>query len=426
MVISMTSGLRRSKKIKPCQELRLYFQNKHIQKSTHSEIQMFDPLAELKKDFYKYEKDSVFYNESYFHNMVTRETNRTYRLKSSFLLILIDISELMKQIEQVEAIEWIARSRAIDKLVKMLHDSTREVDIKGWFCENKVIGIICTDTELNSHAVVFDKLREKLFQTIDKRYADTIKISGRSFPDDKPIKSKTRVIPIKEIIVELYNEAAEIAAAKKGVLIIKRALDIVGSLCAIILFSPFFIILPVLIKLTSKGPVLFKHERVGRDGKTFQFIKFRSMYVNNDNKIHQDFIAKLIKGEIEVKEGEERKNDYKIKNDSRVTNIGKFIRKTSLDELPQFFNVLKGDMSLVGPRPPIAYEVERYDIWHTRRVINFKPGITGFWQVEGRSATTFDAMVRMDLRYIRKWSLWLDIMLLLKTPIAVFTTKGAC
>jgi lipopolysaccharide/colanic/teichoic acid biosynthesis glycosyltransferase len=116
---------------------------------------------------------------------------------------------------------------------------------------------------------------------------------------------------------------------------------------------------------------------------------------------------------------------YKIKNDSRVTPVGRILRKTSLDEFPQFINVLKGDMSLVGPRPPINYECEDYDLWHRRRILDVKPGITGLWQVTGRSITTFDEMVRMDIKYIREWSLWLDIRIILKTPLAMLMGNGA-
>jgi lipopolysaccharide/colanic/teichoic acid biosynthesis glycosyltransferase len=146
------------------------------------------------------------------------------------------------------------------------------------------------------------------------------------------------------------------------------------------------------------------------------------MYVNNDASIHQEFVKKLISGESGGI-GTQKDKIYKIKHDPRVTLIGSFLRKTSLDEIPQFFNVLLGDMSLVGPRPPIPYEIENYNIWHLRRVLEIKPGITGYWQVAGRSTTTFDTMVRMDLQYIRRWTVWWDIKLILQTPLAVF--KGA-
>jgi lipopolysaccharide/colanic/teichoic acid biosynthesis glycosyltransferase len=148
------------------------------------------------------------------------------------------------------------------------------------------------------------------------------------------------------------------------------------------------------------------------------------MYTNNDTSIHREFVTKLIKNQIEGNENDP--GAYKIKDDPRITAIGKIIRKTSLDELPQFINVLKGDMSLVGPRPPIPYEIENYRVWHTRRVLDMKPGITCFWQVQGRSTTTFETMVRMDINYFRTWSLWLDLKLLVLTPLSVIRARGAC
>ena len=195
--------------------------------------------------------------------------------------------------------------------------------------------------------------------------------------------------------------------------VLKRTIDIVGSLAALVLFSPLFLVIPILIKLTSKGPVLFKKPRVGKYGREFNFLKFRSMYTGNDYGIHQEYIRNLIDNKVDEKESN---GVYKIVNDPRVTPLGRFLRKTSLDELPQFINVLKGDMSLVGPRPPLAYEVAMYQLWHRRRVNELKPGITGIWQVYGRSRTTFDEMVRLDLQYLRKQSLWLDLKLIIMTP----------
>jgi lipopolysaccharide/colanic/teichoic acid biosynthesis glycosyltransferase len=148
------------------------------------------------------------------------------------------------------------------------------------------------------------------------------------------------------------------------------------------------------------------------------------MHCNNDPSIHQEYVRKLIAGRPQV-DDKEKNPTYKIQNDPRVTWIGHIIRATSIDELPQLFNVLLGNMSLVGPRPPLAYEVEVYEAWHRRRLLDVKPGITGLWQVKGRSKTTFDGMVRMDLEYVRNWSIWLDVKLLLKTPAVVVTAKGA-
>lgn len=199
-----------------------------------------------------------------------------------------------------------------------------------------------------------------------------------------------------------------------------------GSLIGILLFSPIMLITMIAIKSTSPGPVIFKQIRLGRRGVPFVFYKFRSMFINTDDRIHREYVAHLIKGHLEeINQGDQDKPLYKIKSDPRVTRVGQIIRKTSIDELPQLFNVLKGDMSLVGPRPPLPYEVEKYQSWHLRRVLDAKPGITGLWQVTGRSQTSFDDMVRLDLQYIRNWSLWLDFKILLKTVKVVLKLAGA-
>jgi len=205
----------------------------------------------------------------------------------------------------------------------------------------------------------------------------------------------------------------------------KRTLDMLGSVVLLVLAAPVFLLIGVAIKLTSPGPVLFKQTRIGQFGRPFKFLKFRSMYVDNDLKIHQDFMKRVISGDHDGSADPSGKPVYKMKNDPRVTRVGRFLRRTSLDELPQFFNVLRGDMSLVGPRPPLEYEYEEYDVWHRRRVLEIKPGITGLWQVRGRSRVRFDDMVRLDLQYARGWSLWLDVQILAETPRAVLLGDGA-
>jgi lipopolysaccharide/colanic/teichoic acid biosynthesis glycosyltransferase len=188
-------------------------------------------------------------------------------------------------------------------------------------------------------------------------------------------------------------------------------------------FLPVFAVIALLVKMTSKGPVLFCQKRIGQYGKEFTFFKFRTMYADNDPRIHQEYIAKLIAGDGDLGQG---KGIYKLINDPRVTPLGRFLRKSSLDELPQFVNVVKNDMSLVGPRPPLPYEFERYQIWHKRRVLELKPGLTGLWQVEGRSRTTFDEMVRMDIKYANTRSVWVDLKIILQTPAAMFSGRGGC
>jgi len=202
----------------------------------------------------------------------------------------------------------------------------------------------------------------------------------------------------------------------------KRTFDTLAVTPGLILLSPLLLIVAIAIKLDSPGPVFYRQSRVGENGRLFTMLKFRSMKTGNDTNTHKQHIAKLIQGNISVEQLGGK--SLKLEDDSRITRIGKLIRKTSIDELPQLFNVLRGEMSLVGPRPPIPYEVEFYQDWHKRR-FEALPGITGVWQIKGRNRVGFDEMVRMDIEYIEKQSFWLDIMILLQTPLAVVTGKGA-
>ncbi len=205
---------------------------------------------------------------------------------------------------------------------------------------------------------------------------------------------------------------------------VKRALDVAGSLTLLLLLSPVLLVIAALLKLSSPGPVLFRQPRVGRMARPFTMLKFRTMRVDADHALHQEFVTKFIKASVQIHSAG-REAIFKLTSDPRVTPLGRILRKTSLDELPQLWNVLRGEMSLVGPRPPLPYEVDQYRPWHRRRVIDAKPGITGLWQVKGRSRTTFDEMVRLDLQYARTYSLWTDIKILLATPRAVISGKGA-
>jgi exopolysaccharide biosynthesis polyprenyl glycosylphosphotransferase len=210
---------------------------------------------------------------------------------------------------------------------------------------------------------------------------------------------------------------------ERGARLLKRAMDIAGSALALVVLAPLGAAIAILIALTSRGPMLFRQERVGLRGRPFVMLKFRSMYVEADAAVHQAYVARLIAGDVNGG-GISGAAPYKLSQDARITPLGRFLRRTSLDELPQFFNVLKGEMSLVGPRPPIPYEVERYAEWHRDR-LKVKPGITGLWQVGGRSRTTFDDMVRLDLRYARSWSVWLDVKILFQTLRAIISGRGA-
>lgn len=195
----------------------------------------------------------------------------------------------------------------------------------------------------------------------------------------------------------------------------KRIFDIIFSICAIIVLSPIMLIVGFLVICTSKGPMIYISDRVGKNGKIFKFYKFRSMYENAESSLVDLLSQNEIKGGV----------TFKMKNDPRITPFGKFIRKTSLDELPQLFNILKGDMSVCGPRPCTVREYNLYEEKEKQRLL-VKQGLTGEWQVRGRSNTTFDEMIEMDLDYIKnKRSFWYDIKLILLTLITVFKRKGA-
>ena len=195
--------------------------------------------------------------------------------------------------------------------------------------------------------------------------------------------------------------------------VIKRLIDVVCSFLGVLVLSPLFIIIAIIIKTTSKGPVFFSQKRVGKNGKEFNMYKFRSMVVNAE----------------ELKEKLADQNEmsgpmFKMKDDPRVTKVGKFIRKTSIDELPQLWNVLKGDMSLVGPRPSLPKEVAQFEGWMYKR-LEVKPGLTCYWQVSGRNNIDFEDWMKLDIRYVDERDLWIDIMLIFKTVGVLFGDKNA-
>ncbi len=205
---------------------------------------------------------------------------------------------------------------------------------------------------------------------------------------------------------------------------LKRAIDLSLSLLAITILSPFLLVIAALIKWTSPGPVFFVQERLGRDGRSFRFYKFRTMRYRSDDAIHRQFAAMFINGDARGCRPGKSGKVYKLTDDPRVTRIGAFLRKSSMDELPQLFNIVRGEMSFVGPRPPISYEIEHYQPWHKER-LKVTPGLTGLWQVSGRSNVPFDEMVRLDVHYINNWSLVLDCRILLKTlPVVIQGTGG--
>jgi lipopolysaccharide/colanic/teichoic acid biosynthesis glycosyltransferase len=204
---------------------------------------------------------------------------------------------------------------------------------------------------------------------------------------------------------------------------LRRLVDLALAIALILALGPILIAVAVAIRLDSRGPALFRQRRVGHEEREFTLFKFRSMRLDADPRGHQEYVTTLIKGGASTPDG--GSDDlYKLAVDNRITPVGRWIRRWSLDELPQLFNVVLGDMTLVGPRPAIPYEVVEYPSWYLER-FSVKPGLTGLWQVSGRSERTYEEMVRLDIEYAKRRSVPLDLWILLKTPWVVLSRKGA-
>jgi len=351
-----------------------------------------------------------------FLRMLSLERKRTERSGRRFVLMLLDPGRLLK-----------AGVHLVAKLMGAVTQSTRATDLLGWYEDGAVIGVIFTEVGLAEEKRVVHSLSNKvtaaLYEALTVDQMNEIRLSFHVFPEDwgedevakHPVTSTLRLAMACEV------------NRRKASLHVKRLIDICGSLAALVLCFPVFLAIGLAVKLTSRGPVLFRQVRLGQCGKKFIFLKFRSMYCNTNCSIHEEYVKRFIAGSADSElPGNGQQKVYKMTADPRVTPLGRFLRKASLDEIPQFLNVLKGEMSLVGPRPPVTYEFEHYDLWHRQRLLAVKPGITGLWQVDGRSRVKFDDMVRLDIRYARTWSLWLDLKILAQTPKAVISGSGAC
>jgi lipopolysaccharide/colanic/teichoic acid biosynthesis glycosyltransferase len=371
-------------------------------------LNVADPLCEAISV-----EDRAVFNEDVFKRMIAIERKRTERSKEPFLLMLLEPGNSQHAGKAETTLEGV---------MSAMRSCTRETDVLGWYKTRAVAGVIFTGLTIDDKNVILSAIRNKvnaaLHRELSAEQFDQIIFSFHFFPDDWDHDS-----PGSPSNPALYPDLSSDRRSMLLSLGIKRTMDIIGSSILLILCAPLFAVIAVAIKVFSEGPVLFKQKRVGQYGRCFTFLKFRSMQANNDARSHKEYVEKLIAGEgVHVSENT-GECVYKMANDQRITKIGKFLRKTSLDELPQFVNVLMGDMSLVGPRPPIPYEVAAYQTWHRRRILEVKPGITGLWQVVGRSRVKFDDMVRLDLRYAMSWSPWLDVKILIRTPAAVL--RGA-
>jgi len=353
-------------------------------------------------------------DEESFRRVIAIERKRTERSKAPFVLMLLEVTNQSPE----------KAASALESVMSVLLATSRDTDLVGWYKSKTTIGALFTGLVAGDKSSILMTILSRATNTLRDELSfeqfNLINISLHYYPDDWEENG-----PGRPSNPALYPDLSTQANGKKPLLILKRGLDVVGGLILTLLCLPFCVLIAIVIKATSKGPVLFRQMRVGQHGRQFVFLKFRSMYVDNDHSVHREYVTKLINKE--TSDGATRKQGtvYKLTSDKRITPIGRFLRKTSLDELPQFLNVLRGEMSLVGPRPPIPYELAAYQTWHRRRLLEVKPGITGLWQVTGRSTVDFDAMVRLDLKYATSWSPWLDIKILLRTPLAVIRGSGA-
>ena len=343
--------------------------------------------------------------ERIFKGALVRERRRADRSNQPLGLLLVTIGDR-------------ASSDSTRAVVAALMAAKRDTDIAGWFDGCRTIGLLVAEMPAPASSFAQDlerRVRQELECRLTGRAIERLAIKLHAHPNLKSGAAET-LPPVDPLL-----PAPERATVYEG---LKRLLDVAAGLILLAILLPIFLLVAALVKRKSPGPVLFKQVRVGQGMKPFTMLKFRTMHVNNSHSVHHEFVTSFIKAGRQAQEAG-KNGMFKIANDPRVTTVGRILRKTSLDELPQLWNVVRGDMSLVGPRPPLYYEVEEYQPWHCRRVLEAKPGITGLWQVAGRSRTTFDEMVRLDLRYARARSLWTDVKILLATPAAVIVGKGA-
>lgn len=359
-------------------------------------------------------------SEKTFTRSLCLERKRAERSQKQFLLMLLEVGELLEEMNGQNNV-------VLDKISHVLLSSTRETDISGWYEDRYTLGTILTEIPACNLATavnaIFTKINAALLGIFSLSQVNKLRFSFHLFPEESGAEPPSSM----PADLKLYPDLLERASSKRVSKLLKRSMDLAASLALLILLSPLMAMIALAIKLTSRGPVLFRQKRLGQYGRAFTFIKFRSMYLNNDPSVHQEYAKRFISGTADQQPAgrDIQSGVYKLTEDPRITRFGRFLRKTSLDELPQFFNVLAGHMSLVGPRPPIPYELASYAAWHRRRILEAKPGITGLWQVSGRSRTKFDEMVRLDLQYARTRSLALDLKILLRTPRAVLSGEGA-
>lgn len=347
---------------------------------------------------------------STFHTLIEKERSRAERTGMEFSLVCFDASG-----------QNGAAADALDRLAGALAGRTRDADEVGWYAD-LCIGALLPGTGSKGAWMYAKDLQSKTFgapspvqctvYTYPSLWFSSRQNGNGSGQLDLPVQGSDKgnggsagAEQTREPVENLHE------VVSRKIPLWKRAMDILGATAGLILLSPLFLLIAVIIKIVSPGPVFFRQERVGHAGKPFTFLKFRTMHVNNDATIHRQYLSSLISGDQAMEK-------LDTDRDPRIIRFGRFFRQSCLDELPQLINVLRGEMSLVGPRPCLPYEAQEYLLWHSRR-FDTVPGMTGLWQVNGKNKTTFKEMIRFDIVYAQRISPWLDLKILLKTGPAI-------
>jgi lipopolysaccharide/colanic/teichoic acid biosynthesis glycosyltransferase len=334
--------------------------------------------------------------EAIFTSALSRERKRADRLEEQFALITME-----------------CEPRDVDAVAEAAGAAAPDHSILGWLIEDRELGLILTDLPKGPNHDIVRRTQQAVLVEVVKRagIGAAERLRSTSYIHAGPVVvGAPRLADGDPLLDDL-----QAAAARRPIyLATKRALDLAGALLLLALFAPLIAVIAALVRFTSPGPVFFRQERVGLLARPFTMLKFRTMVTDNDPALHEKFVSEFITKSGTHVAAKASDAPFKIKADPRVTAVGRLLRRTSLDEVPQLWNVVRGEMSLVGPRPPIGYELARY-----------QPCMTGLWQVIGRSRTTFDEMVRMDVSYARNRSLLMDLRILLATPRAMFSGKGA-
>jgi len=355
-------------------------------------------------------------NDREFRGMLARERKRSERTQAPFLLMQAECGDLEEGKE----------SRRLRRMATVLLNDSRATDIIGWYQDGTALGVLFTGLAQGDRGALLETIAARVKATFNRDLTPeeqrNVQLEFRFFPDAWDLSDGSGPGS-----ADLYVDASCAYSRKQFLQGVKRAIDIIFSATVLILLSPLLLWIALAIKVTSKGPLFYRQKRIGQFGKQFGLLKFRTMYEVTDERGESRFVRGLIKNNAPLgRIREDHTAPNQLRGDLRITRIGRLLRSTNLDELPRLLNVFKGEMSLVGPRPAIPYEVEAYQTWHRRRVLAAKPGITGVYRLSERNSVNFDDLVRMELRYAMAWSPWLDLKILFFAPWRFLGVQAPC